>query len=283
VTSSKPNSLPLRGLTIGIAEHRYGREFGALMERLGANLYLCPLIEERPVLNHAEVQGFVRAVVSGELGMMIFLTGVGARFLVEEAERMDLKASFLAALAKLKVVARGPKPVAFLHRVGIRVDMKPETPTSEGVVETLRQVDLRGTRVGVQLYGVPNPVLCDALRSLGADVVSVQVYHYGPASAPTEIRTFIGRILDGSLDVVAFTSAPQVRALFEAGEQCGLVEPLRGRLQRGVVVASIGSVTGRALEERGIVAQIVPQDPSLAAFSKAVAAFFETKASRVPS
>jgi uroporphyrinogen-III synthase len=270
---------PLRGLTVSIVEHRYGREFGAMIERLGATIYACPLVEERPVENREEVQAFIRTVISGSLGAMVFLTGVGARLLVEEAEHMGERESFLEALGRLKVVARGPKPVAVLHRLGVRVDVKPKQPTSEGVVEALREVDLSGARVGVQLYGVANPTLCEALKSRGAEVLAVQVYGYGTASNPGETRVFIEKILDGTIDVIVFTSAPQVRALFEASETSGLAAGLAACLGERPVVAAIGGVTNRALVERGVEARIIPDDPSLASLARAVAAFFDREAS----
>jgi uroporphyrinogen-III synthase len=276
---SNTKGAPLRGLTVSIVEHRYGREFGAMLERQGATICACPLVEERPVQNREEVQAFIRKVVSGSLSMMVFLTGVGARFLVEEAERMGEKGSFLEALGRLKVVARGPKPVAVLHRLGVRVDVKPKKPTSEGVVEALSDVDLSGARVGVQLYGVPNPTLCEALKSRGAEVLAVQVYSYGTASNAGETRVFIEKILGGTIDVIIFTSAPQVRALFEASEASGLAAALAACLGERPVVAAIGGVTNRALVERGVEALIIPDDPSLASLARAVGAFFEREAS----
>jgi uroporphyrinogen-III synthase len=266
---------PLGGLTVSIVEHRYGREFGALIERLGATIYACPLVEERPVQDREEVQAFIRRVVSGSLGVMVFLTGVGARLLVEEAERMGERESFLEALRRLKVVARGPKPVAVLHRLGVRVDVKPTKPTSEGVVEALSDIDLSGAQVGVQLYGVPNPTLCEALKSRGAEVLAVQIYSYGTASNAGETRLFIEEILRGTIDVIIFTSAPQVRALFEASDASGLTAALATCLRERPVVAAIGGVTSRALVERGVEARIIPDDPSLSSLARAVGAFFE--------
>ena len=74
---------PLENIEVAIVEHRFTKEFSALFERFGAKVHACPLLEERPVENRGELQEFVRNVVSGDLDVMIFLTGVGARFLRE--------------------------------------------------------------------------------------------------------------------------------------------------------------------------------------------------------
>ena len=110
---------PLENITVAITEHRYTKEFSTLFQRLGAHVDACPLLEEKPLENRDELRDFVRLVVSGNLDMMIFLTGVGAKFLISEAESIGLKEQFQGALDKLTVVVRGPKPVAALRQFGV--------------------------------------------------------------------------------------------------------------------------------------------------------------------
>ena len=106
---------PLEQLTIAILEHRFTKEFSTLLERFGASVYACPLLEEKPVENREELEEFVRQLAAGTFDAMIFLTGVGARFLVSAAESAGLKNEFLEALNKMTIVVRGPKPVAALR------------------------------------------------------------------------------------------------------------------------------------------------------------------------
>src|SRR5438552_8569144 len=206
---------PLDNVTVAILEHRFTKEFSTMFERLGAKVHACPMLEEKPVENREELQEFVRRVVSGSLDIMIFLTGVGARFLISEAESLGVKHAFLKALGKLTVVVRGPKPVAALRQFGVRVDVIPDNPTTEGVIEALRTRDLHDLRVGVQLYGTPNPQLVSDLQDKGAKVTPVQVYAYGAATDSSAVGVFINRIVDGQVQVIAFTSGPQVRMLFD--------------------------------------------------------------------
>src|SRR6058998_699735 len=206
---------PLDQVTIGILEHRFTKEFTTLLQRFGATVYACPILEERPVENREELEQFVRQVAAGNFDLMIFLTGVGARFLVSAAESAGLKNEFLQALDKMLIAVRGPKPVNALRQFGVRVDVIPENPTTEGVIEALRNRDLQGRRVGVQLYGTPNPQLVSALEAKGATVTPVQVYAYGAAADASAVGELIARILDGQIDVMAFTSAPQVNMLFD--------------------------------------------------------------------
>jgi uroporphyrinogen-III synthase len=264
----------LENISVAILEHRFTKEFSTLFEKLGATVYACPLLEEKPVENRDELQLFVRSVLDGQIDMMIFLTGVGARFLVAESESMGERDAFLQALGHLTIVVRGPKPVAALRQLGLRAQVTPENPTTEGVIEALRSQDLRGRRVGVQLYGTPNPQLVSALEAKGASVRAVQVYAYGAAADSGAVSTLVGRILDGGVRVVAFTSAPQVRMLLDFAAQSNVADALREALNTKVAVAAVGEVTSRALHENGIVPRIVPAQSKMAALVQAVGEYF---------
>ena len=269
---------PLEHSTVAILEHRFTKEFTTLLERFGATVYACPILEEKPVENREELEKFVREVASGNLDVMIFLTGVGARFLVAAAESTGLKDQFLQALNKITIVVRGPKPVAALRQMAVRVDVIPENPTTEGVIDALRTRDLRDRRVGIQLYGTPNPQLVSALEAKGARVTPVQVYAYGAASDSSAVNALITKILNKEVKVIAFTSAPQVRMLFDFAQQLGHADALKAALKNNVIIASIGEVTNRALGEEGLAPKIVPKQLKMGALAQAVADYFERNA-----
>jgi len=264
-------------LTIAILEHRFTKEFSTLLERFGATVYACPLLEEKPLENREELGEFVRQLATGKFDAMVFLTGVGARFLVSAAESAGLKNEFLQALNKMTIVVRAPKPVAALRQFGVHVDVIPENPTTEGVIEALRTRDLAGRRIGVQLYGTPNPQLVSALEAKHAKVTPVQVYAYGAAADSGAVEALITKIMNGEVQAVAFTSAPQVRMLFDFAQQLGRSHALANHLNNKVVVASIGEVTSRALGEQGLVPKIVPNQSKMGALAQAVADYFSKK------
>ena len=266
---------PLENITVAITEHRYGSEFAKLFERFGAIVRVCPMVEEKPVENRDEIRSFIQSVNAGSLDIMIFLTGVGARFLISEAEEMGVKAEFLSKLSNLTTVVRGPKPLAALNRAGIRVAISAQTPTSEGLVETLQSHDLKDKRIGVQLYGTPNAYLCSALEARGASVRAISIYTYGAPANSEPAGRLIDDIINRRIDVVAFTSAPQIRFLFAAAADLGRASDLAASLNDATIVASIGGVTNRALEEKGITPEIVPTEPKMGAMANAVAEFFK--------
>jgi uroporphyrinogen-III synthase len=265
---------PLENISVAILEHRFTKEFSTLFEKLGATVVACPLLEEKPVENREELQMFIHHVLEGRLDAMIFLTGVGARFLIAEADAMGAKERFLQGLGRLLIIVRGPKPVAALRQFGLHPNITPDNPTTEGVIEALRSQDLQGKKIGVQLYGTPNPQLVSALEAKGATVTPVQVYAYGAAADSTAVDHMISRIMDGQVQVIAFTSGPQVGMLFDFAARSGLADALATALRTKVTVASIGEVTSRALQQRGITPGIVPTQSKMGALAQAVGDHF---------
>ena len=107
-----------------------------------------------------------------------------------------MKEQFWTALKNIKVVVRGPKPVAALRQFNVHVDTIPAVPTTEGVIDALRPENLQGARVGVQLYGTPNPQLISALESRGGIVIPVQVYSYGAAADSGWVNGLVTKLVN---------------------------------------------------------------------------------------
>jgi uroporphyrinogen-III synthase len=107
------------------------------------------------------------------------------------------------------------------------------------------------------------------LRARGAEVTDIVAYRTVPAG-PAE-GALASAALSGC-DAVTFTSGSAVRGLVAA---LGGIEPLRG-----VVVACIGRSTARAASERGLVAGVVAERPSLRALVDALVMCFSGERTR---
>src|SRR2546425_13028388 len=95
---------PLDQVTIGILEHRFTKEFTTLLQRFGATVYACPILEERPVENREELEQFVRQVAAGDFDFIIFFSGGGGRVLVSAAGSARLENEVLPGLGKKLIV-----------------------------------------------------------------------------------------------------------------------------------------------------------------------------------
>ena len=267
----------LENRTVAITEHRFENELMTLIQRHGARVVSCPLLEERRVENRSELQTFIRELIGNGFEFMVFFTGVGARFIAEEASAMGQSDQYREALKGMQVVARGTKPRSAMRKLGLGVDLAPDEATSDGLLAMFARERIDGKRIGVQLYGSPNTDFISGLEKLGAVVSIVQVYNYGPASDRKRVIGFIDELLSGEVDAITFTSAPQVESLFGMADTSGRVRQLSAALNGRISVAAVGEVTERALVRREIRVQILPAVPRMGPLADAIAAYFDER------
>lgn len=248
----------LAGRTIAIPESRELEVFAGLLERRGAHVIRCPLVAIRDAPEPAPVLDWCRRAAAAELDDLILLTGEGLRRIVSCVERHEpaLKPRFIAALASMRKITRGPKPAKALRDLGLKAEIAAERPTTEGVIASLRGLDLRHRRIGVQLYGSePNRALVDFLEVAGAVVSTVAPYVYADAADEQAVRGLVDRLREGRIDAIAFTSSAQIERLMAvASEEAG-----RSALAN-TLVAAIGPVVADTLRRHGIEAQLTPEN-----------------------
>ena len=258
MSESSQSPAPLSGRTIALPETRELDRLAQLLEEEGARTLRCPLVaildapDERPGL------AWLRELAAGGFDDLVFLTGEGLRRLVALAERHGLRAPVVEALGRARTITRGPKPARALHELGLGPTLPAAVPTSAGVMEALAPLDLRGRRVGVQLYGEePNRPLVEFLERAGATVSVVAPYVYASASDAGRVASLIDALAEGRVDAVAFTSASQVDRLWQVAREAGAEERLAAGLAR-VRVAAIGPIVLEALAARGVRVDVMP-------------------------
>lgn len=261
----------LVGKTIAITEARRAREMAEHIAKLGGVAVVAPALREVPAPDQEDVRAAIRVICGGEVDWAIFLTGVGARAVLQTAEEMGCREALIASLNGMTVAARGPKPIAALREAGVRVDLVPEEPTSEGLAKALEQHDLHGRGVVLQLSGEPSPWLVEALGRMGATVLEMQPYRWDLPTDQGPLEGLVLKLIAGLVDVVAFTSGPQVRHLFVVAGRLGLARELQQALAARVPVAAVGEVTEQALAAHGIVPRIRPPKPTMGALVVAIA------------
>src|SRR5215472_19072834 len=143
--------LPLLGLRIGVLQTRHGAELATLIERMGGVPILAPCLREVRNEDDAELRERLTAAVSAPLDVFVFQTGVGAAALFDLAAEAGLGEALAEAVRGALVVARGPKPLTVLLKLGFRVDRRTEVPhTTDELIWLLEAVELDGRRVAVQ-------------------------------------------------------------------------------------------------------------------------------------
>jgi uroporphyrinogen-III synthase len=251
-------TLPLHGRTIALAEGRQIEELADMLEKEGATVLRCPLLSIVDVPDPAPVVAWLRELISGRFAYVILLTGEGVRRLLGFAERVGLRHAVIAALARARTITRGPKPARALKEIGLAPREAAAMPTTEGVIETLRAHDLSGLAVGVQLYSEDNPPLMEFLKAAGASAWPVLPYVYAPKADAQLVADLIGRLDRGEVDVLAFTSKPQVERLYEVAAQRGLEGELRHGLER-TRVAAVGPLVAESLRQHEARVDVCPE------------------------
>jgi uroporphyrinogen-III synthase len=250
----------LNGYRILILETREEAQFSRLLREQGADVLQCPMIIIRDVPDAAPIEAWIARFIESPCDDLVLTTGEGLRRLLKVARRMDVEAAFIAALGETRKYARGPKPGRALREIGLEAQATTQKPTSEGITEMLSRIDLRGHRVGLQLYpDKDHGALIKAITAQGAEVDSVTPYVYDAQSADANILTAVDELAQGRIDAIALTSSGQVRRLIEVAQAHGCEDRLREGLQR-TRIASVGPVVSSELQSHGLRTDIVPAE-----------------------
>ena len=263
------------GRTVLSFESRRSAEIAALIEKNGGQAMVAPATREINAENSADVSRFASSLLAGKIDLVIFLTGVGTRGLARAVEAFCSREQFIAALSKVPVLARGPKPAAALKELGVPIAWNvPEPNTWREILQVLdaNALSVKDRYVAVQEYGIPSTGLLEGLKQRGADVLSVHVYDWALPEDITPLRKAIQAVSEGRVDVVLFTAAIQAHHLLQVAEEMGERDSLIAALRK-TRIASIGPVTSEALSEYGIRASLEPSHPKMGFLVKEAAEY----------
>ena len=201
-----------------------------------------------------------------EIDIVVFLTGVGTNALFNVLKSRGLVDPVRTALQGCLVVARGPKPVAALSQLKVRIDLKaPEPNTWEQIIEAFEGADatLRGKTVAVQEYGQPNPQFYLWLQEQGASVLPVPVYVWSLPEDVSDLERAIQSACRGEFDVLLWTSAQQVDHAVQIADRLGLRQEWTAAANR-CVIGSIGPTCSQRLRSFGLWPDLEPSHPKMA-------------------
>jgi uroporphyrinogen-III synthase len=265
---STPSTPNFSGLRVLLLESRRAREMASIVTSYRGEPIIAPSMREVPLESNEEAIAFADALVAGEYDVVILLTGVGTRALVEVVERVrGSRDAFVSALTRVTVIARGPKPVAVLRELKVPIWLVAPEPNTWrellAAVDAKRdELSLAGKRVAVQEYGEANTELLSGLAERGAQVTRVPVYRWALPEDLEPLRAGIRACTRGDVDVVMFTTGTQVAHLLQVAADMRLDADVRAALRK-TVVASIGPTTSEALALEQIAVDIEPSHPKM--------------------
>jgi len=252
------------GLRIASFESRKTTEMARLIERHGGQPFVTPSMREVPLDDDSRAVDFAYRLVTGEIGIVVFLTGVGFEHLLNAVQRRVERDRYVNALADITTIVRGPKPLAAMRAVGLTPTLRvPEPNTWRELLTTIDQnVEVANQTVGLQEYGITNPSLIAGLEARGARVCNVPVYRWDLPVDTGPLEENVRAIANGERQVAIFTSAHQVVNLLDMAERLGLSTALRQGLSE-LVVASVGPTTSEMLRDRALPVDLEPEHPKM--------------------
>jgi uroporphyrinogen-III synthase len=254
------------GLRVLSLESRRAAEVAKLIRTYNGDPIVVPSMREVPASSNKQAFEFADRLLHRDFDLVVFLTGVGIRTLLNVVETKYDRESFLNALREVRIACRGPKPSGVLKEFKVPITVSaPEPCTWREVLSSLDATfggSLRQFRVAVQEYGASNPELLTGLTERSKEVTKVPVYQWALPDDLQPLRECVLGIASGNVDVALFMTAVQVIHLFQVAEQMKYVEELRRGLQ-SIAVISIGPTTSEELRHYGITPDFEPSHPKM--------------------
>lgn len=248
----------LAGKVVAVPEARQLDVLAGLLERRGATVLRCPLVDILDSPDESGVVGWIGRLIAQPADLVVFYTGEGVRRLLKFAERAGLEREFVAALARTPILTRGPKPKRALAEHHLTPEHTAAEPTTAGLVTAARAIETPLRRVAIQLYNdAQDRQLIEHFEQRGVDVDCVAPYVYASASDDDRVAALIGELASGRVDAIAFTSKAQVQRLLDLARKRGLEAELRMGLER-TKVAAIGPVVAAELADARLRVDTMP-------------------------
>ena len=254
------------GLRVLSLESRRAKEVEKLIRTYGGQPFVVPFMREVKLESNHAALDFADRLMRGELDVVIFMTGVGVRALLDIVDTRYERSAFLAALGRVKIVTRGSKPEAALRELKLRSVATAAEPTTWHELMIALQAyfgdSLSTQRIALQEYGASNPELLAELTERSASVLKVPVYQWALPYDLQPLRECVQGIVHTSIDVILFTTAVQVIHLMLIAQEMDQTTELLAGL-RSVVVVSVGPTTTAELLHYGITPDFEPSRPKM--------------------
>jgi uroporphyrinogen-III synthase len=259
------------GLRVLSFESRMGAEMARLIQRHNGDPLVVSALREIPIplQGNSAVFRFGVKLILNQLDILILMTGVGTKALLEILQTRYPLAEIIDALKKTIIVTRGPKPLAILKTLGVEANITvPEPNTWHDVIATLDYYrPVQGLKIAIQEYGVSKPDMIQDLQKRGADVFSVPVYRWALPEDTTPLHSAITEVVNGRIDAMVITNAAQVDHVMQLAEQDQKTDLFRESCKK-IVVASIGPTASEGLKHYDLPVDFEPSHPKMGVLVK---------------
>lgn len=265
-----------------VTAQRRASDLALALERRGAVVTIAPSIGVESHIDEEALLAQTRRIIDG-VDVVVLTTGIGFRGWLETAEAAGLGSSLVDALARTRLIARGPKASGALQAAGLTPDWVAESETSAEIAELLLAEGVAGQSIAVQHHGACDDHLEERLTAAGAVTQGLVVYRWGPPPDADALRASVRDAGAGAYDAVTFTSAPGAAAWLTAARAEGVDDDIARATKDGsLVLAAVGPVTAEPLVAAGF-EPIVPERFRLGALVRLIITHCGENAEGIPT
>ena len=232
------------------------------IESLGGEVVEFPTIEIKPPASYKSLDEAISQITN--YNWVIFTSVNGVEQFLNRFEKLRKN---MADLAGTEVGAIGPETAKRLTAAQIRLGLVPKQYQAEGILEELLSKSMFDKRVLIPRAAKARDILPETLRQRGARVDVVEAYQ---TVLPQTDAAAVHKLLrDGKIDVITFTSS-STATNFAAM----LHDPDLPRLLSRVVIACIGPITKKTVEDLGMRPEIISEEFTIPGLVNAMVDYF---------
>ena len=227
-------------------------ELREMLEKLGAHVIECPMIEIVELTDWAEVDAAVQRL--NTYHWLIFTS-------TNAVDQFLARATQAGVRCNVPVAAVGSATQSKLREWNVLPSIVPRDFRAEGLLEALPR-ELGGLRILIPRAETARELLPNELRARGAHVDVLTVYRtlHSQATAASIREIFASR----QIDCIVFTSSSTVRYLSQT------IGPDLPVLLNNTTSAVIGPITGDTAREAGLTPAIEPKHSTIADLVSAI-------------
>ena len=240
------------------------------IEALGGEVVEFPTIEIRPPDSYAPLDQAIQRI--GTYDWLIFTSVNGVEQFLKRLEKLG---KTLGDLAGIEVVAIGPETANRLVAARIHPSVVPRQYQAEGILEALTPETLHGKKVLIPRAAKARDILPETLRQWGAQVDVVEAYQ--TVLPQVDVSALCKLLREGKIDMITFTSSSTVTNFAAM-----LRDQDFPRLLAETVIACIGPITKKTVEDLGMEPEVVSEEFTIPGLVSAMVDYFSRAESETP-